>query len=156
MKLYGTLLLCCVFLLASCGAATEIQDIEITFDGERCHYDGPEVSAEGQVIIILHNPTDHEHLHLHLFTFAEGYTWQDMVELQGGTTTPGPAPHWAHAISPTSLDGEASTNLFKERYYQEWEFSLDPGSYGILCAAHADPRGIWLAAPLEVGTVSSE
>ena len=156
MKLYGTLLLCSAFLLASCGGATEVQDIEITFDGERCRYEGPEATVEGKVVMTLDNPTDHQYVHLHVFTFREGYTWQDHVEYLDGQTIERNSPPFTKSISPTFLDGDSSNNLFRERYYREWEYSLEPGSYGIICAAHRDVRGIWQAAPLEVGPVSSE
>ena len=138
--------------------AGEVQAIEITFDGERCQYEGPEATVEGQVVMILNNPTDHQQLHLHVGEFfVEGRTWQDLVEYMEGLTIERPPPIWIREIFPTSVDGDPGVRRFQERYFREWEHSLDPGSYGIVCAAHADdPRGIWLAAPLEVRPASSE
>ena len=139
-------------LLFGCSPAAGVQDIEITFDGERCQYEGPEAIVEGQVVMILNDPTDHENLHLHVATFAEGKTWQDLVkfyeELGQIDTDVGP-PQWVGDIEPTSVDGDPSKR-FQKRYFREWEFSLEAGSYGIMCAAHRGVKGDWLAAPLEV------
>ena len=136
---------------------------EITFDGQSCQYEGLEAIAEGQAIVILNNPTDHQFLHLHVSEFLEGKTWQDFVEYVDGRTIEFPAPPWPfRAIPPTSVDGDTGPSRLLQRYFREWEFSLDPGSYSIICAAHNvefgtdHPRGIWLAAPLEVGPDSSE
>ena len=138
-------------LLAGCSTAAEVGDIEITFDGERCQYEGPESIVEGEILIVLNNPTDHQYLHLHVFTWREGKTWQDYVEYVDGRTIELPPPVWILPRLPTSVDGDTdrSTRL-QTQYFREWEYSLDPGSFGIVCAAHRDVRGIWSAGPLEV------
>ena len=142
-------------LLFGCSPAAGVQDIEITFDGERCQYEGPEAIVEGEVVMILNDPTDHEYLHLHVGPFAEGNTWQDLVEfyeelgqIDGRTPDVGP-PQWVGDIDPMSVDGDSSRR-HQMRYFREWEYSLDLGSYGIMCAAHRGVKGVWLAAPLEV------
>ena len=129
---------------------------EITFDGQSCQYEGPEAIAEGQLVIVLNNPTRHEHLHLHVGKFGEGKTWEDLVEFMGGLTTERPPPPWLGLTLPSSVDGDTDfSSRLQERYFREWGYSLDPGSYGIVCAAHGgDPRGIWLAGPLEVSAKS--
>ena len=124
---------------------------EITFDGERCQYEGPESIVEGEMLIVLNNPTDHEFLHLHVFEFVLGRTWQDLVEYLDRPVVPGPMMGTIN-LRPISVDGDTDLSTRLERYFRDWEYSLDPGSYGIICAAHfpADVRGIWLAGPLEV------
>ena len=142
-------------LLLGCSPAAGVQDIEITFDGERCQYEGPEEIVKGEVVMILNDPTDHENLHLHVGPFAEGKTWQELVEfyeelgqIDGRTPDVGP-PQWWGDLNPTSVGGDPSL-VAQRRYFREWEYSLDPGSYGIMCAAHRGVKGVWLAAPLEV------
>ncbi len=140
-------------LLFGCSPAAEVQDIEITFDGERCQYEGPEAIVEGQVVMILNDSTDHENLHLHVGPFAEGKTWQDLVAFYDGLAIDlppdFPPPIWVGDLNPTSVDGDPSL-MGQRRYFREWEYSLEAGSYGIMCAAHRGVKGAWLAAPLEV------
>jgi len=145
-------------LLFGCSPAAGVQDIEITFDGERCQYEGPEVIVEGQVVVVLNNPTDHEFLHIHLGEFVQGKTWQDLVEYQGGSTLNLGSPLWMYLALPESVDGDDSgAARGGDRYFREWEFSLDPGNYGIVCAADdGNPTGVWLAGPIEVSQVASE
>ena len=145
-------------LLFGCSLPTRVQDIEITFDGESCQYDGPESIIEGEILIVLNNLTDHEFLHLHVFEFVLGKTWQDFVEhLDGPTSVPGPMSGTI-SLRPISIDGDFEFGTRRqERYNRNWKYIIEPGSFGIVCAAHLDvPRGVWLAAPLEVGPVSSE
>ena len=146
-------------LVAGCSLATEVRNPEVTFDGERCQYEGPEAIVEGQVVIVLNNPTDHQYIHVHVVkNIVEGKTWQDHVEYIGGLYTPldlGPAP-WARNITPTSLDGDPSMR-YERRYFREWEFPLEPGRHVIYCVAHrGDPKGDWLGALFEVIPASSE
>lgn len=136
---------------AACGDdAEEAGTIQITFDGESCRYDGPESTVAGPVVITLNNPTDHQYLHLHLFTFIGDKGWQDLVELMGGDKAERPPPPWITNVVPTEVGGDPSESVYQERFFREWEYSLDPRQYGIVCAAHEGLRGIWLAAPLEV------
>ena len=84
---------------------------------------------------------------------------QDATEYLGGLYTPNhslPPPPWSSLRIPTSVDGDPNLR-FQERYFREWEFSLGPGSYWMVCAAHrGDPTGIWHAALLELRPASSE
>ena len=145
-------------LMAGCSPSAGVQGIELTFDGEGCQYEGPEAFVEGQVVVVLNNPTDHEFLHIHLGEFVQGKTWQDLVEYQGGRTLNLGSPLWMYGALPESVDGDDSGSARgQEKYAREWDFSLDPGNYGILCAAHdGNPTGVWLAGPIEVSQVASE
>ena len=87
--------------------AGEVQPIEVTFDGERCVYEGPGEIAEGHVFITLNNPTNHQDIHLHIHKIEEGKTSQDAIAYLGGPYTPDdylPAPHWVgDQLSPAAV-----------------------------------------------------
>ena len=159
MNLSSRLGIVCIFLLAvllvvGCSSRDEVQDLGLSFDGERCQYEGPEVIREGKVVIVFNNPTNDRFVHLHFTKLDEGKTWQDMVEYIGEGDKIS-LPPWARLISPTSVDGDTSSKRHEPRYFREWEFSLEPGLHAIVCARHVGvvedvPNGIWPAAPIEV------
>ena len=136
--------------------AGEVLPIEVTFDGDRCVYEGPGEIAEGHVFIILNNPTNHQDIHLHIHKIEEGKTLQDAIAYLGGPYTRNeylPAPHWVgDQLPPAAVFTVSQGGRIDERVYK-----LDPGNYWIVCAANrGDPSGFWHAAFFEVRPDSAE
>ncbi len=121
---------------------------EVTFDGDRCQYKGPEVIDEGEVVIVLNNLTDSTVAHLHLLKLDEGKTQQDLVEYVGDAIDK-PPPPWASLI-PRSEFVEGSPSKRTDKYL------FKPGSHAIVCGEHLT-FPIRIAAPLfDVRPNSSE
>ncbi len=136
-------------IAAACGDGEEEAGItfEVTFDGDRCQYKGPEVIDEGDVVLVLNNLTDSSAVHLHVGKLLdEGKTHQDLVEFTGDAIDRGPPP-W---VSEISRSGLVEGNRFAAKYL------FEPGIHVIVCAEHRT-FPIRIAAPLfDVRPNSSE
>ena len=135
-------------IAAACGDGEEADiTFEVTFDGDRCQYKGPEVIDEGEVVIVLNNLTDSSNVHFHVGKLLdEGKTLQDLDEFTGDAISGGPPP-WLTEIARSELvEGSPRT----EKYL------FEPGIYEITCAEHVT-FPIRNAAPfIEVRPNSSE
>ncbi len=141
-------------IAAACGDGEEGAGVEeeagitfeVTFDGDRCQYKGPEAIGEGEVVTVLNNLTDSSAVHLHVGKHDEGKTLQDIVEYVGDAISIGPPPWVSEIFRSELVEGSPRT--------EKW--LLEPGTYHIVCAEHLTfPMRI--AAPLiEVRPNSSE
>jgi hypothetical protein len=130
-------------LVAGCTATPQAREAVLTFDGETCHYDGPQVTTEGEFTVVLNNQSDLE-ADLWVVRLDQGRTWQDMLDYIG---TPGSnvhPPEWSSGsiVKTTSPDNPDATIL-----------RLTEGSYAICCCTCYEPfgpRGVWPGASLEV------
>ena len=118
---------------AACGDDGEVAP-EVTFDGENCRYEGPEVVSEGNVIFVFNNLSD-PGAHLHVVELREGITWQDILEL-------------ARPVRSQPREVIEPPVRFVEGDPDVQEYALKPGSHGVLCVIHGVDA--WPAAPLEV------
>ena len=125
----------------------EVPVVDLTFDGQSCQYEGPEVVHEGKLVIVVNDLTDDPAFHMHVFKIDEGKTWQDMLDYIGEPGTYVPPVPWASSVGIGALV-EDNPNARR--------FTLTPGMHGIVCALHnGGPEGIWPAAPFEVSASSS-
>ena len=145
------LLLVLGVIAAACGDGEEEAGItfEVSFDGDRCQYKGPEAIGEGEeVVIVLNNLTDSSAVHFHVVKLDEGKTLQDLVEYVGDAIDKGPPP-WVSEIFLSGLVEGKPVSVAKK-------YLFEPGSYAIGCAEHLT-FPIRIAAPLiEVRPNSSE
>ena len=122
-------------LLASCSQGDAVQNPVVTFDGENCSYEGPEVVSEGDLIFVFKNLSDKPAAHLHVNALV-GTTWEDILELA--------------AKGPITAPPGGMKELYG-RYVEEdpdaERYTLEPGSHGIFCVIHG-VNG-WPAAALE-------
>jgi hypothetical protein len=139
----GLLFVLTIAMLAGCSPSTETPEINLTFDGETCQYEGPDVIPEGEVIIILNNRSEYE-LSLWAARLDEGRKWQDMLDYIG---TPGSSvelPSWAEwRVIAAKVPDNPNASVY----------TLDEGLYAINCCTCGEvigPRGVWPGAPLEV------
>lgn len=128
-------------LLTGCTAS---RDIVLTFDGETCHYEGPEVVTEGDVTITLLNETDFE-ASLWMVKLDEGKTWQELLDYIGPPGTSVEPPAWSSGnFIASKLPDKPNATLY----------TLNEGLYGICCCTcnelSEQNRGVWPGALLEV------
>ena len=144
-RLPATSLLCAflIALLTGCSSSSKTPEITLTFDGETCQYDGPNVISPGKVTIILKNTSDYD-LSLWAARMEEGKTWQDMLDYIG---TPGASvelPSWAEwRVLAAKIPEHPNATVY----------TLDKGLYAINCCTCEEikgPRGVWPGAALEV------
>jgi len=100
------------------------EDLVLTFDGESCQYDGPELILEGEIVIGLNNLTE-DGLFFEVQKLDEGKTWQDMLDYFGepGSKAPGGPPTWALIIDIQPV----VTN------FAAMKITLVPATYGVIC-----------------------
>jgi hypothetical protein len=130
-------------LLTGCTLTNKHQKIVLTFDGETCHYDGPNVIKDGEVTIILNNETKYD-LSLWAGRLDEGRTWQELLDYIG---TPGSSvepPSW---LDRNMIAEDVPDNPNAKVY------TLREGLYAISCCTcweDLGPRGVWPGASLNV------
>ena len=115
-----------ILLLVGCSSESNVQpvlvteDLVITFDGESCQYDGPEIILEGEIVIVLNNLTE-DVVFFEVQKLDEGKTWLDMLDYFGepGSKAPGGPPTWAHIIGIAN--------------YAAKKITLVPATYGLIC-----------------------
>ena len=135
-------------LLAACDQiGQEIAVSAVTFDGEGCSYDGPEVIGEGQSFIDLNDLTSDPLVHLHVVRLDEGKTWQDLLDYMGESLPFPGAPPWTREIFSRGAPDDSKAA----------EYVFEPGLHAILCSRHngEPPVGNWPGAPFEVMADSS-
>lgn len=135
VSLFVTALLIVLGMIAAaCGDGEEEAGVEeeagitfeVTFDGDRCQYKGPEVIDEGEVVIVLNNLTDSSKVHFHVVRLLdEGKTEQDLDEFIGDAIDISPPP-WAAEEGGRRVEGNPDTK----------KFLFKPGSHAIVCAEH--------------------
>ena len=115
-----------ILLLVGCSSENDVQpvlvteDLVLTFDGESCQYDGPEVILEGEIVIVLNNLTE-DSVFFEVQKLDEGKTWQDMLDYLGepGSKAQAGPPTWAHIIGIPN--------------YAAKKITLVPATYGVIC-----------------------
>lgn len=138
------------FLLAivSAGCATstptaepvKVDKLTVSFETEKCIFDGPKVIQQGEVIVTFNNTTK-SIVNLDIRKFAEGKTWQDLMTAYNASSKAFIAPNWLSEVSfkPNIKDTSIMT------------YNFAPGLYAIGCGEILP--GTWatyLASQLEV------
>ena len=131
----GYCFLLAALLLVSCTQGEVVQNPEVTFDGENCRYEGPEVVNEGDVTFVFNDRSDQAGAHLHVMALAEGTTWQEILDLaaEGPIRSP---PAGLRELYAVSVEGDVKV------------YALKPGGHGVFCAIHG--VNAWPVALLEV------
>jgi hypothetical protein len=123
-----------------------IDRVDITFDGQKCGYDGPVIIGEGTVVVALSNLSDRP-TQLNVVKLDEGKTWQDMLDHQGEPGSYNSLPRWASRLS-----GSASVDEPDER-----EYTFEPGMHAVICLETLETRlGVWPGTALDVRAVPSQ
>jgi hypothetical protein len=117
-----------------------IERAEVTFDGESCSYDGPEVIHEGVVTIAINNSTENP-AHLEINTLDEGKTWQDVLDYYGEPgSTEGRAP-WMGDVDSSPIISEPEAR----------EYTFEPGLHSVLSLVIFETgAAIYPCTPLDV------
>ena len=132
----GYCFLLAALLLVSCTQGEVVQNPEVTFDGENCRYEGPEVVSEGDVTFVFNNLSDQAGAHLHINTFLEGTTWQDILDL----AAEGPIKSKPRGLRELYTVSVAAGGVSV--------YALKPGSHTVFCVIHG--VNAWPVALLEV------
>jgi hypothetical protein len=117
----------------------EVHELTVTFERDKCIYDGPKVIRQGEVTIIFNNLTDAT-ADVVVGRFENGKTWQDLVDVLSETNR-GVRPEWVSRVSYRPVMND----------YRAKIFNLEPGLYAITCSEILQGTwAVWLASPLEV------
>jgi hypothetical protein len=139
--------------VASSTRAAGVEVVEVLFDGAECTADRESVPA-GKVTFVL--TTTEGAFELWVRTFAEGYTYADLVAFQDEAGGPGAfisRPQWV--LPGGRVDFQAPRLELDENQRQQ-DLVMGPGSYGLLsgCYTCRSPGGdigaVWLCGNLEV------
>ena len=117
-----------------------IERAEVTFDGESCIYDGPEVIQEGKVVFSLNNNSEATVI-FNIYAHEESYTWQDVLEYYGEPGSTYGWPEWYIDIESSFIFSEPNAR----------EFPLNPGLHSIVVMVTFDSGpSMYPCAPLDV------
>jgi hypothetical protein len=125
----------------STAATVEPALIQLTFDGERCTYEGPTELIPGSVELFFHNESDGPAA-TNMVSIDEGYTIQDVIDDLGPEPSTGHHPSWTREIAGTwrtTAPGES----------HRWEGDLEMGLYAMVCA-RLSPLGVWFGTGLTI------
>ena len=118
----------------------EVEELTVTFERDKCTYDGPKVIRQGEVTIIFNNLTDAD-AGVAVRKIENGKTWQDLVDHFSEKNIGVAPPKWTTVVSHRPVIGD----------YRAQIFDLEPGLYAISCGETLQGSwAIWLASPLEV------
>ncbi|WP_062206003.1 hypothetical protein [Demequina salsinemoris] len=136
--------------LAGCGPGDGISaedytidgvvQLDVTFDGADCVYDGPAELPAGPAHLTFHNDGD-AYGATNLVGLDEGYTIQDVID------DIGPEPGRSHHPEWTFEKGTYYPTAPGAVY--EWDGKLEPGLYAIACT-YSEPLQVWFGAGLTV------
>ena len=132
-----------VIFLPSCSTASKPNEAVLTFDGQTCTYEGPEVISAGDMTITLNNKSEYE-ADIWIVKLDEGRTWQEMLDFIGVPGSNVHPPDWSDA---TIIKGDVPGNPDAKK------FQLNKGLYVINCCTCNEilgPKGVWPGVPLEV------
>ena len=96
-KLTICLILLVITLTSSCtfmSREPEVLELNVTFDGTDCIYEGPDDFKAGPVVLTFYNNNDTISI-LNFVYFEDGKTTQDQVD-HSSVPDPGHAPLWAN------------------------------------------------------------
>jgi len=118
----------------------EVDELTVTFERDKCIYDGPKVIRQGKVTFALNNLTDAT-VDIVIGKLESGKTWQDLVDFFSEKNRGVARPEWVSLVSPRPVVGD----------YRAKIFDLEPGLYAISCGEILQGSwAAWLASPLEV------
>ena len=146
-----TCLVLVMLFLVGCGASltdegNEDRILKLTFDGERCTYEGPTNIKAGPVTLIFLNESD-GWAATNMIRLLGDKTLQDVIYYNGEEPSTKHAPSWSVDIPGVWREiGAGESHI--------WEGALEPGIHALVCARTLpwpEPLGVWLGTGLTVG-----
>ncbi len=140
------LLLIVPVLLSSCSqteetiAPVDVDALTVTFEPEKCIYEGPPVITRGEFTLTFDNTTE-ANVTLRIYRLEEGKTWDDFLDHYSEGKTSTSFPTWASIESHKPVISDTRLMIF----------DLEPGLYALDCAEML--QGTWAnysGAPLLV------
>jgi hypothetical protein len=133
-------------------AAPASGPFRLTFDGEKCTYEGPTELKAGPVLIDFVNETEEAAagewrlpvLNVNLMRHTGDETVQDMIDYLGPDPSTRHQPSWVSNPQPAPWDSP----VFPGQTVN-WEGNLEPGTYTMICAL-LGPFGVWFGTGLIV------
>jgi len=113
--------------------------IELTFLGESCVYEGPEILENGNITLIFSNESDMPYA-ANLIRLLENKTYQDLIDYQGEEPSSKVAPRWSSQY-PGLLEFVGSGKK------QIWTGDLESGIHALVCLGS---DGVWLGGGFTV------
>ena len=138
------LLFAAVLVMTACSAGGEPVsggELQLTFDGESCTYEGPTLLKAGPAALHFYNNSDVVAA-VNLVRHTGDETIQDIIDYIGEKPITLDAPSWTTPIRDVwgvTQDGETRI----------WEGELEPGIHTMACA-RLSPYGVWFGTGLEV------
>lgn len=115
--------------------------MELTFDGESCHYEGPTSLKTEPVTLIFFNESDGAAA-TNMIRLLEDKTFQDVVDYSGEEPSTKHHPSWSVEIPGVWKNvGSGKSHV--------WKGVLKPGIHALVCARIA-PLGVWMGAGFTV------
>ena len=113
--------------------------LELSFEGERCTYNGPSDLETGPVTLIFLNESGGRAA-VNLMRLLGDKTIQDMIDSIGEEPSHDVAPMWANSVNTWQVirSGEVYT----------WEGGLKPGIHTMVCAS--PQYGVWYGSGFTV------
>ncbi len=115
-------------------------ELQLTFDGESCTYEGPTYLKAGPVTLLFLNESD-DHAAVNLLILTEDKTIQDMIDDIGEEPFKPYGALWAREVG-TYRDIRSGES-------QTWEGVLEPGIHAMVCV-RLMPLRLWFGTGLEV------
>ena len=112
---------------------------ELTFFGESCVYEGPEILEKGNVTLIFSNESDMPY-RANMIRLLENKTYQDLIEYTGEEPGSGGAPSWS-SMYPGLLEHVGPGKK------QVWTGDLISGIHALVCLGS---DGVWLGGGFTV------
>jgi hypothetical protein len=116
-----------ILIAVGCSSGAEIPVITITWDGQSCHYQGPETVKTEEIKVIYQDEDPGGRTNVLRFKrLEEGKTWEDFLGIlpndgEGGPVSEKP-PAWLQPVMGSPGENE-----------NEQIFTVKPGNYAIWC-----------------------
>ena len=136
-KVMKRCLIGCLLLTLLTGCAPDSP--KLTFDGERCTYQGPTDLKSGSVTLLFNNKSGVNAV-VGLLRHTRDKTIQDMIDYMGEEPTTKHSPIWTQSLLERSIPDDTSF---------AWEGLLDAGIHTMVCVG-GSPQGVWFGTGLTV------
>ena len=139
-----------IILLINCKTTTEskiddngiTEQIIVTFDENGITVSGPSVLPTGKHSIIFNHLYDLNQV-LYLLLFDEGYTYQNLIDLQSQPGVWWPKPTWCSYVQTWDVE-------LIEEGKSVYTHILDTKGDYIIYTYSENPRSLWLGGPLTI------
>ena len=126
-----------ILLLTGCSSG---DTLSLTFDGERCTYEGPTEMVAGSVDLVFVNESDGTAT-VELAELLKDKTAADLIERIQPEPSTKHAPWWTRSLGTWHAVDPGESHL--------WEGDLEAGDYSMVCV-RIEPLGVWFGTGLSV------